>query len=315
MANVRLPAPRMRRASGFRAAADPGRAPVLRVAIDYLDRQYAELLTQASRVRSGEPDAIHQMRSATRRLRSCLDVYGRFFAAGRRRELGHELKWLAKVLGRARDGEVVRERLQARLGELPGQWRTASVSGPIEYAIDAACNAGHSQVLQALESTRYRRLLEDLARFRQAPPVTGFARRQARTVAFSLVNNQARIVDRAHRAMLRTGPGHARDLALHRLRKDTKRLLHAAESVAPIHPKRVRVLISSAHQLQRILGNHQDSVMTREFLESLLADPALPEEVRCACERMRGLEEDLTASAARQYSRARRKLPALRLRR
>ena len=315
MAKVRLPATRMRRVRGFRAAADPGQAPVLRVAINYLDRQYAELLIQASRVRSGEPDAFHQMRSATRRLRSVLDIYGFFFDAGPRRKLGGGLKWLAKVLGRARDAEVVRDRLQTRLRELPERLQTVSVSGPLAYALDAACDAGRIQVLQALDSTRYRRLLEDLARFHNRSPTTSRALRPAVATATGLVNNQARIVDRAYRAMLRTDPGHSRDLALHQLRKDTKRLLHAAESAAPINPKRVRGLIRSAHRLQRILGNHQDSVMAREFLEFLMADPALPEDARLACERIRELEEGLAASAARQYSRARRKLPALRLRR
>ena len=315
MAKVRLPATRMRRVRGFRAAADPGQAPVLRVAIDYLDRQYAELLIQASRVRSAEPDAFHQMRSATRRLRSVLDIYGSFFDSRSSQELGGELKWLAKVLGRARDAEVVRDRLQTRLRELPERLQTVSVSGPLAYALDAACDAGRIQVLQALDSTRYRRLLEDLARFHNRSPTTSRALRPAVATATGLVNNQARIVDRAYRAMLRTDPGHSRDLALHQLRKDTKRLLHAAESAAPINPKRVRGLIRPAHRLQGILGNHQDSVMAREFLEFLMADPALPEDARLACERIRELEEGLAASAARQYSRARRKLPALRLRR
>jgi CHAD domain-containing protein len=315
MANVRLPATRRWRAHGFPAAAEPGSAPVPRAAIDYLDRQHAELLAQEPRVRSGEPDAIHQMRSATRRLRSVLDIYGSFFDSGPRRKLGGELKWLAKVLGRARDAEVVRERLQARLRELPEEWRTVAVTGSLEHALDAAYDAGRTRVLQALDSKRYRRLLEDLARFHNHPPATSRVLRPAGAPAAGLVNNQARIVDRAHRAILRTDPGRSRDLALHRLRKDTKRLLYAAESVAPTNPKRVRGLISSAHRLQRILGSHQDSVMACEFLEHLMADPSLPEDARLACERIRELEEGLAASAARQYSRARRKLPALRLRR
>ncbi|GAA1884626.1 hypothetical protein GCM10009715_33580 [Paeniglutamicibacter psychrophenolicus] len=315
MASDRLPTTRLRRARGSLAAAALSEESVLRMALDYLDLQYAELLAQEPLVRSGIPEAVHEMRSATRRLRSALDIYGCLFGAGPRQELGHELKWLARVLGRERDAEVMRERLQARLGELPEKWRTAAACEPIEHAIGAACDAGRTQVLQALVSARYRRLLDDLARFRGHPPATGRAFRPASTDAAGIVNNQGRIVDRAHRAMLRTRPGHARDLSLHRLRKDTKQLLHAAESVAGIHPKHAPALARTAHRLQRILGNHHDSVMTREFLDSLTADPALPEEVRYACERIRELEEELADSAARQYSRARRKSQALRLRR
>ena len=315
MASDRLPKTRLRRARGWPAAATRGEESALRMATDYMDLQFAELLTQEPLVRSGLPEAVHEMRSATRRLRSALDIYGCLLGAGPSQKLGHELKWLARVLGRARDAEVVRERLRARLGELPDQWRSEAVTGHFEHAIGAACDTGRARIIQSLGSDRYRRLLEDLARFRDHPPATGFAGRPTRTAASGILNNQGRIVDRAHRAMLRTRPGHARDLALHRLRKDTKRLLHAAESVAPIHLKHGPTLIRTAHRLQRILGSHQDSVMTREFLASFTADPSLPEEVRYACERIRELEEDLADSAARKYARARRKLPALRLRR
>ena len=301
------------RASG--ATADRGQNSVLGVAIDYLDRQIAELLVQEPRVLSGGQDAVHDMRSATRRLRSALEIYACLFEAGPSRELGHELKWLAKALGRPRDAEVVRERLRARLRELPGELRTVAVAEPIEHGIDAAYDAGCARVRKALKSKRYRRLLEELAHFRDNPPATDLARRPATPAAAGLVNDQARVVDRAHRAVVRSNPGHARDLALHRLRKDTKRLLHAAESVAGLHPKRAPALARTAHRLQRILGTHQDSVMTRKFLESLAADPDLPEEARLACRRMLDIEEGLARTAAKQYARARRKSPALRLRR
>ena len=293
MASDQLPKSRQRRARGSLAAATRGEESALRMAIDYMDLHNAELLAQEPRVRSGLPEAVHEMRSATRRLRSALDIYGCLLGAGPSRELGHELKWLARVLGRERDAEVVHERLRARLGELSEAWRSGAVTGHFEHAIGAACDSGRARVLQALGSDRYRRLLEDLARFRDRPPATGFAGRPARIAAAGIVNNQGRIVDRAHRAMLRIRPGHARDLALHRLRKDTKRLLHATEYSRSNPPETRLGLALTAHRLQRILDNRQDSVMTREFLDSLTADPTLPEEVRHACERMRELEEDL----------------------
>lgn len=55
--------------------------------------------------------------------------------------------------------------------------------------------------------------------------------------------------------------------------------------------------------------------MTRAFLESLIAGLGLAEKARCACDRILELEKDLADPAARQYVRARRKLPAPRLRR
>jgi inorganic triphosphatase YgiF len=54
-------------------------------------------------VRRELPDAIHQMRVATRRMRSALQAYGRILDRARTRHLTDELKWLASVLGPARD--------------------------------------------------------------------------------------------------------------------------------------------------------------------------------------------------------------------
>ncbi|MBV1777626.1 CHAD domain-containing protein [Paeniglutamicibacter sp. ABSL32-1] len=315
MAKIRGHGNLLRRPGTSRSSAAGKTATVLSVAIAYMDGQIAELGTQEPGVRSGSPGAVHDMRAATRRLRSALDIYGHLFETSRRRSLGHELKWLAKALGRSRDAEVVRERLDDRLAELPAKWRTEVLAESLERAFGDARDAGHRRVGKALKSRRYRRLLEDLGRFRDDPPTREPARRPAGTEVAASVNDQARIVDRSHRAMLRAKPGHDRDVALHRLRKDTKRLLHAAESAAGIHPKRAAALARRSRRLQKILGNHQDSVMTRAFLESLAADPALPEETRRACEKIIKREEDIARSAARQYARARRTSGALRLRR
>ncbi|MEV7026428.1 CHAD domain-containing protein, partial [Kitasatospora sp. NPDC093558] len=62
-------------------------------------------------VRADEPDAVHRMRVACRRLRSALRTYRRLFAAGATDELVAELRWLAAARGRARDREVLAERL------------------------------------------------------------------------------------------------------------------------------------------------------------------------------------------------------------
>lgn len=315
MANARGPAdpPPPGHTSGNPAKRENG--TVLDVAIGYLDDQIKELLIQDPEVRSGSPKAVHDMRSATRRLRSALEIYGHLFEASPRRSLGHELKWLAKALGRSRDAEVVRERLRDRIEELPAKWRTEVLVESLERGLGDALDAGHRRVGKALKSRRYRRLVEDLERFRDDPPAREPARRPAGTEVAASVNDQARIVDRAYRAMVRTEPGHDRDVALHRLRKDTKRLLHAAESAAGIHSKRAATLARRARRLQKILGNHQDSVMTRAFLASLAAEPSLREDTRHACEKILKREEAIARSAARQYARARRTSGALRLRR
>ena len=88
-------------------------------------------------VRDDDPEWIHQMRVGTRRLRACLGLVAHFVPAGRLAPLLAEIKWLAGVLGRARDWDVFAHRDHAagcatlgrgprRCRELPSHVRTRS---------------------------------------------------------------------------------------------------------------------------------------------------------------------------------------------
>src|SRR6266511_2674720 len=51
-------------------------------------------------------EGVHQMRVATRRLRSCLALYDKFIPAEQLGYIGGQLKWLIGELGPARDWDV-----------------------------------------------------------------------------------------------------------------------------------------------------------------------------------------------------------------
>ncbi|WP_404288097.1 CHAD domain-containing protein [Glutamicibacter arilaitensis] len=287
---------------------------MLGVALLYFHEQFAELCIQEPLVHSGDPEAVHDMRTATRRLRSVLEIYGNLFATDPCQSLKRELKWLSGVLGRTRDAEVILDRLRTRINELPAEWQTAKITGALEHGLHAPGTTGHKRTRKKLSSKRCRRLLKNLEHFRDHPPAAGPVVRPTRVEVATLVNHQARLADRSFRAALRSEPGRERDEALHRLRKDTKRLLHAAEAAAAPHPKHSVALGRRVRKLQRILGNYQDSVMTREYLETFIVDPDLPAETRQAYQRIIAVERLIAEAAERQYLQVRRKSPALRLR-
>ncbi len=291
------------------------KGPVIDVVTAYLEAHINELLSNDAGVRLELPDAVHQMRSATRRLRSALSTYADLFTKGTAQGLGAELKWFAGILGRPRDAEVMRERLRRHVGDLPEPLRAGPVSEPMEREIGTAYNVDYRELLKVLESDRYYRLLDDLERFRDDPPARPRASRPARGETAKLVNRTAKRLDRAHKSVARTKAGSARDVALHHVRKEAKRLLHVADSVAEIHGKRARKISLRAHRLQRILGDHHDSVMVRALLDELVTDPTLPEGTVKAYRRILKIERGLALAAAQKYPKARKKLAALRLRR
>ncbi|WP_313902435.1 CHAD domain-containing protein [Arthrobacter sp. KBS0703] len=91
------------------------------------------------------------------------------------------------------------------------------------------------------------------------------------------------------------------------VRKDAKRVRHAAESVEPVYGKRAAKLAKAAHKQQKILGDHHDSVIARDVLGKLGSATDLPEPVALAYNSLLEREERIAAAAESKYRKARRK--------
>jgi CHAD domain-containing protein len=172
------------------------KGPAADVVTAYLHDRITELFTHDPGVRQEEPDAVHQMRSATRRARSALTTYRALFDKATVTKLADDLKWLARILGRARDAEVMRERLRQHLSDLPEEDSTGPVPATIEQELDATYDAGYRKSLNALDSGRYHRLLTDLENFRDHPPTRPRAAKPARGVTARLVDKTAKRLNR-----------------------------------------------------------------------------------------------------------------------
>ena len=77
----------------------------------HLAEQVAELVARDPQTRRDRRTRLHRMRVATRRLRSALATFRPLLDRTRTDPLREELRWLAGVLGAARDAEVMHARL------------------------------------------------------------------------------------------------------------------------------------------------------------------------------------------------------------
>ena len=236
------------------------------VVIAYVRDQVAAISRYDPRVRRDEPDAVHQMRVATRRARSALQAFGGVIDRHTTRPLCAELKWLAAELGQARDTEVLLARLTADLAAI----RPALVVGPVQARITAHFNAELTQArqtaLNALDGQRYLRLLDDLHALLADPPLTPLAKRQAGEALAKPVRQGARRLQRTLDAV----PGaEDRDTAIHEARKATKRARYAAEAAVPALGRTASRQATQAKELQQLLGDHHDSVVARIVLLDL----------------------------------------------
>jgi CHAD domain-containing protein len=238
------------------------------VVLAYLRHQVAAISRDDPLVRRGEPDAVHQMRVATRRARSALQAFGRVIERDSTRPLCAELKWLAAALGQARDAEVLRDRLTSGLAAIPA----ALVVGPVEARMTAHFTAelrrAGRAALRALDGQRYLRLLDDLDALLADPPLTALAQRTAGRALAKPVRQAQRRLQRALAAV----PGaEDRDAAIHEARKAAKRARYAAEAAVPALGGKAGRQASQARELQQLLGDHHDSVVARTVLLDLAA--------------------------------------------
>ena len=224
-----------------------------------ISEQIAGLLDWDRAVRSDADDSIHQMRVATRKIRSLLrSAAGTLGIADDQWILG-ELRELAGVLGVARDAEVLAERYARELDALP----EANVRGPVRERLvggaEKRYQSGWRRSLTAMSSQRYFRLLdalEALAAAEPPPPARG------EKPAHMTVKSAYKLVRKAAKAAKTAADQSdtAKDEALHQLRKRAKQLrYHAAATGAT-------KVADRAKTIQTLLGDHQDSVVSRLHL-------------------------------------------------
>ncbi|MDT4992952.1 MAG: hypothetical protein QOH97_2844 [Actinoplanes sp.] len=242
---------KLARALGVRLAAAPAPADTHGPVLAYARQQRDDLQAYDPGVRHGDPEAVHKMRVATRRLRSTLKTFKRSFDPAAAPAVADDLKWLAGLLGEVRDGQVLTGKLLAG-AERDGP-EFAPVAARIRSHLEAKVEQGRQALAVELDGARYLRLLDAVdALISSANPEKHPLGRARRSLA-----KADRLLDEA------TADGVDREL--HEARKAYKRARYAVE-VFPVDGGR---LIKRLTALQDVLGAHQDTVVAREILREL----------------------------------------------
>jgi CHAD domain-containing protein len=215
------------------------------------------LLAWDRAVRDDVDDSVHQMRVTTRKIRSLLQASESAFGLSDDAWILDELRQLASVLGLARDAEVLAERYSKALEELPREL----VRGPVRQRLVEGARrryrSGLRKSLAAMRSQRYFRLLdalEGLVVAEPPPPVPGQEQSTEATIeaAYKRVRKRAKATAKAE--------AENRDEALHRIRKAAKKLRYTAAATGE------QKVADAAKDIQSLLGDHQDSVVSRTHL-------------------------------------------------
>jgi CHAD domain-containing protein len=294
-----------------------GRAKVMRVleltdakpvgagapALEQLRRLLGDQLRELERHDPGvrlrdDIEDLHRFRVATRRARAIIRAT-RPLLGDELKPLGEELKWLAGVLGPARDLDVLLERLRAGARTLGVD---APAAGTIIATLEDEREQLHDAVLEALADDRYLRLLDLFA-----ASVASLKDLDAPGGLRPLASAELRKLVKAAREL----SDDPTDDELHALRIRAKRARYAAELAVIAHSgKALSRYLTAVKELQDVIGEHQDAVVAEAKLRQIarsktaIAAGRLIERERDRRRERRGRYPDVLARTLRRGSDA-----------
>lgn len=293
----RVPAPRRERPRDVRRSSAGG------VVLEHLREQVAALVAHDPQARADVEDAVHQMRVASRRLRSALAAFRPLFDDRLTEPLRDELAWLGGELGAVRDAEVVRDHVVAAVRAQPRDLVVGPVLRRVTSLLRQRHRAAHDELLVQLSTPRYFALLDALDALVDDPPLTPPAAQKADAVLPRLLYRTWR---RAHRQVLAAdaAEGAERDLLLHEVRKAAKRARYAGESIAARYGRPARRYAARMKAVQDVLGSHHDSVLIRRILTELAGEAQRAGEPTFTYGRLHALEESRAGTIEEDFALA-----------
>jgi CHAD domain-containing protein len=252
-----------------------------------------------------DPENVHQARVATRRLRSNLRAFRPMLDPGWCDHLRQELGWLGAALGAVRDAEVLSSGLRQLAARLPPE--TAGGVPRLLERLGHSLTDKRAELMAVLRSERYLQLLDQLANAAAEPRLSDRASRTA-------VDSLPRLMRKPWRRLVRSVKALSApptDSELHAVRIRAKRCRYLAEALVPIAGKEAGKFAAACQKLQDVLGEHQDTVVAREWLRNLVPEVSAWEAF--AAGQLHVLEQEAGAAAREVWPRAWRTLRRPRL--
>lgn len=258
--------PKLFRALGLPARvkpeAPPSAAPIEDQLAFMLTRQVDAVLSHDPGVRwGGDPEYVHQMRVATRRLRAILRAARPLCAPAWSEPIRTELAWLGGLLGPVRDLDVQIDSLRGEAKALDKNDRRP-LTRFVRHLLSER-QKKQDALVAGLRTERYLRFIEDLSQSVKAPEVM-----DARMTLGDIARREFK---KLRKAVQRLKPVPT-DAALHHVRIKTKRARYAAELAQATVGKGVRKFLRYTKDLQDLLGDHQDAVVGEQRVRALFAE-------------------------------------------
>ena len=239
----------------------------------------AQMLRNEAAVLAAQPEGVHQMRVAVRRVRSAISSLKKGLPAEDRRWVGEELGWLAGTLGPARNLDVfVTELLPPTRAGLPDEpgWDDLATT------LDRLRRAAYDRISEEILSKRFTATTLRLLRWLEAGGWCSCSGSEVAALPTAAIGEVApRVLDRRWRRVRARSKGFGRltPQERHQLRIATKKLRYTIELFESLFEENdVQKFVSKLKRLQDDLGYANDVRVAHEFVTELFAetDPRSP---------------------------------------
>lgn len=231
-------------------------------------------------------EGIHQLRVATRRMRSALTIYRKLLPSSLFDAMQGELKWLIGGMGPARDWDVF---LEETLPPLEAWFVDESSCSILRKHAERKQDQAYLQAETVLNSPRYARLVLELARWAEGRPWRSLETHGA--FYGPAIDHATPLLQKRHRRLLRDGRHFQRmnPYDRHLLRIDIKKIRYVGELFGSLYKeKRVKAYLGVLAELQESLGKLNDVAVAHDLVDGLVTD-ASPATDTPALQRAAGL--------------------------
>ncbi|KYG98481.1 CHAD domain-containing protein [Bradyrhizobium sp. DOA1] len=232
-------------------------------------RHFDTVLAQHDGTCRGDPDALHRIRIALTHLRTAIRFFSPMVDDPLRPHVWAELKWLNSQLGMVRDLDVAIERVVAESGD------ELAVIAELQHWDEKRAES-HRLLARALQSARYRRLVEQTSAWIESGPWSTRRSKEAiRLRRCSLADHATERLTAWEKTLLKK----ARKLSKldvekrHKLRLLNKRMTYSVESLADLFADgaaaKQKSILKQLRKAQKSLGQLNDDARGQALAASL----------------------------------------------
>jgi triphosphatase len=236
-----------------------------------LAHYFAKMRRQEPAVlRGGDAEAVHDMRVATRRLRSAFSIFRPFYHAPSTKIYRRFLRETARALGNVRDLDVFVERALSHSQTLPAAEQKAFQ--PLIQSWQTQNHMARAPLLDLLQSNGYAAFVSTFTTF----VITAGMGIKEESTPYPQPRRVCEVVPSLIYAQYGAARAYAPNIedasleTLHQLRIEVKRLRYLMEAFAEVLGNGAKTAIQATKTLQDYLGELQDSRVTVEMLHDYL---------------------------------------------